>query len=488
MPFNYVTVTASSDLFAPATRAFGDILVIGKGAFGGSAASEAKTFSYPNEAVAAYPRGKATLAEDTAVGAPSIKTATRFPSGTALAIEREKAVELRKVTNVTAESGGGFTHTLNEALGTAHKTGDAVIAQGLSDLAAAISIAFRQKPPPTHVWGLEVAYDSPDWSTALATAADLPVQIVMLANTPLGNPESQTVGKEKDEPEEGAGPAQQDAEGEGGGGAEGPPEDENEGEDEGGGQTVSESPVALLAEHVDTVSNTGGDGKERIGVAMLDSTLTAQEQADLNTGTVHTDRMVLIAHKSPKDDVAAAVAGVIAGYEPHVSLLLKPIAIDMPGSFTTSEIDAFVAKSVNWVTSPTMLPGHGLYLGEGLTASESGNRKYIDIVRTLDDISFRIKASLIQAVGDLRIDRPGLRTVVTLVQTVLAPLVTRGILEDYAIHIPLLVLLERERATLTAPEVEQISDGRAARSVDMDVSVVYTGVIHKIAVKLELKG
>ena len=84
---------------------------------------------------------------------------------------------------------------------------------------------------------------------------------------------------------------------------------------------------ASSADHVATVSNTGGDGKERIGVAMLDRTLTAAAQAALNTGKVKNERMFLVAHKST-DDAAAAAAGVIAGYEPHISMLLKPIKIN----------------------------------------------------------------------------------------------------------------------------------------------------------------
>ncbi|MCF2436265.1 hypothetical protein LV779_25610 [Streptomyces thinghirensis] len=65
---------------------------------------------------------------------------------------------------------------------------------------------------------------------------------------------------------------------------------------------------------------------------------------------------------------------------------------------------------------------------------------------------------------------------------------TRGVIESYAIHIPLLVLMERERATLTPDELVQISEGRSGRKVEMDVSVVYAGVIHQIAVKLVLRG
>ncbi|MER5276491.1 hypothetical protein ABT025_12130 [Streptomyces sp. NPDC002809] len=438
MPFNYVTVKASSDLFTPATRAFGDILVIGKGALG-SAGSGAQSFTYPSEAVKAYPQGATKLADKVEPPTGTVTSAAKFPVGTEVAIGKEGEAEVRTIKAV-ADAAGKFTLTLDEDLKSAHAADDPVVGLDLSELAAAISLAFRQTPPPTKVWGIEVAFNNPVWSTALTAAEDVPAQIVMLANTPLNE------------------------------------------------QPSTKHPVELLAKHVIEVSNTGGDGKERIGVAMLDRTLTQDKQVALNKGAIHDNRMVLVAHKSEKDDVAAAVAGVIAGHEPHISLLLKSLSIEMPDLFTATEIQTYYDNSINWVTSPVMLPGHSLYLGEGLTASPSGNKKYIDIVRTLDDIGFRIKAALIEAVGDLRIDRPGLRTVVTLVQSVLSPLVTRGVIEDYTVHIPLLVLLERERATLSADELEQIGDGRSGRSVDMEVSVVYAGVIHQIAVKLVLKG
>ncbi|MGX1886733.1 hypothetical protein [Streptomyces sp. NPDC055287] len=437
MPFNYVTVTASSDLFAPATRAFGDILVIGTGAIE-SAASAAQPFTYPGDAVNAYPQGATKLTDKVDPDATTATTAAKFPAGSDVAIGKEGAVEVRTITAADA-AGKNFTLTLDKKLKTAHAANDPVVGHGLSDLAAAISLAFRQTPPPTRVWGLEVAYSAPVWSAALTAAKDVPAQIVVLANTPLND------------------------------------------------QPSSSHPVELLAKHVIEVSNSGGDGNERIGVAMLDRTLTQDEQITLNKGAIQDNRMVLVAHQS-EDDVAAAVAGVIAGHEPHISLLLKPVSIKMTDLFTAAEIETYYKNAINWVTSPVLLPGHALYLGEGLTASPSGNKTYIDIVRTLDDISFRVKAALIEAIGDLRIDRPGLRTVVTLVQSVLSPLVTRGVIEDYAIHIPLLVLLERERATLNAEELGQIRNGRSGRIVDMEVSVVYAGVIHQIAVKLVLKG
>ncbi|MFC9593673.1 hypothetical protein ACFTUC_28300 [Streptomyces sp. NPDC056944] len=438
MPFNYITVTASSDLFAPATRAFGDILVIGKGAVGG-VATDARPFTYPGDAEKAYPKGKTKLADKVDAPTKTAVAAAKFPVGTEVAIGKDDAVEVRTITAATDVAGGKSTWTLDDNLTKTHATDDPVVALGLSDLAAAISLAFRQTPPPTKVWGLEVAFDSPVWASAFTAAKDVPAQIVVLANTPLNK------------------------------------------------TPASNHPVDLLAKHVIEVSNSGGDGSERIGVAMLDPALTQAEQIALNKGAIHDNRMVLVAHKS-EDDVAAAVAGVIAGHEPHISLLLKPISIEMTALFTAAEIEDYYDASINWVTSPVLLPGHGLYLGEGLTASPSGNKKYVDIVRTLDDISFRIKATLIEAVGDVRIDRPGLRTVVTLVQGALSPLVSRGVIESYAIHIPLLVLLERDRATLSAEELELIRKGRSGRNVDMEVSVVYAGVIHQIAVKLVLKG
>lgn len=438
MPFNYVTVAASSDLFTPATRAFGDILIIGKGAVG-SSGSAAQRFTDPAKAAEQYPMGATKLVEKSEANATAVSAAAEFPTGTEVVVGKDSTAEVRTIKSVAAVSATKFTLTLDKDLKNPHPVDDPVVGHGTSDLAAAISMAFRQTSPPTVVWGIELAPANPSWATAFAAAADVPAQIVVLANTPLNE------------------------------------------------QPGTNHPVELLANHVTTVSNSGGDGSERIGVAMLDRTLTQAKQIDLNKGDIKSNRMVLVAHKSD-DDVAAAVAGVIAGHEPHISLLLKPISIEMSQLFTANEIEAYYTASINWVASPVLLPGHALYLGEGRTASPAGGKEYVDVVRTLDDISFRIKAALIQAVGDLRIDRPGLRTVVTLVQSVLSPQVTRGVIESYAIHIPLLVLMERERATLTPDELVQISEGRSGRKVEMDVSVVYAGVIHQIAVKLVLKG
>lgn len=432
MPVKYIDVAASSDLFVAATRAFGDIAIAGKGR-GGTPASGPTEFTNPAAAVAAYPVARSvtdgvlnsttTVTSATAsfvasdVGRPV--TGTGIPAGATIVT----------VTNGTTVvlSAAAATTTTGVALTLGAKPNE------LTDLAAAIAIAFRQTPPPTRIWGVQVDATTPDWDGALAEVANLNVQIVVLANSPLNSANAALIGK--------------------------------------------------LATHVATVSNTGGDGKERIGVAMLDPALTAAAAAALNTGGVKNERMFLVAHTSA-EDAGAAAAGVIAGYEPQISILLKPIKINMTRLFSDAEIDRFDGAFINWVTSPVLIPGQSLFLGEGYTADPSQNKKYIDIVRTIDDINFRIKAELIQVIGNFRVSRSGLRGIVTLVQAVLSPQVAADVIEDFSIYIPLLVLLDKDPTSLSAAELAEIQNAQASRSVDMVVTVVSAGVIHRLRIGL----
>src|SRR5271157_15253 len=500
MPVKYIDVTASSDLFVPATRAFGDIAIVGKGR-ASTPASRPAEFTNPAAAIARYPVTPTVtdavldstttvtsaiagfVASDvgrsvTGTGIPAGTTiasvtsattivlsaaATATATGVTLTFSPTRSVKdavldsTPTVTSATAEfaasevgspvTGTGIpagttiasvtsaTTIVLSAAATATATGVALtFGPGLiTDLAAAIAIAFRQTPPPTRVWGVQVDAASPDWAGALAEVANLNVQIVALANMPLNS----------------------------------------------GNATV----IGSLATHVATVSNTGGDGKERIGVAMLDPTLTAATAVALNTGAVKNERMFLIAHTSA-EDAGAAAAGVIAGYEPQISMLLKPIKINMTRLFSDADIDAFDGAFINWVTSPVLIPGQSLFLGEGYTADPSQNKKYIDIVRTIDDINFRIKAELIQAIGNFRVSRSGLRGIVTLVQAVLSPQVAADVIEDFSIHIPLLVLLDKDPTTLSAAELTEIQQAQANRLVDMVVTVVYAGAIHRLHIDL----
>jgi hypothetical protein len=314
-------------------------------------------------------------------------------------------------------------------------------------LGDSIAMTFNQSPGPSLVYGVRVNGGTPDWAAALAAVGTLDVQIVVLANTPVDATTASSTGQ---------------------GGA-----------------------LTQLANHVTSVSNTGDDGKERIGVAMLESGST---NVGLVAGVLASERMVYIAHKSTQD-AAAAVAGTIAGYEPHISLLLKPVSINT-GLFTATEIDALngsetfssppAGQGVNWLTDPVLIPGHGVYMGEGYTG-QPGGKKFVDIVRTIDDVSFRLKAQLIYTIGSLRISRAGLRTLIAQVEAVLDPLVRGEVIEGYDIVVPILTLLDKDPAKLTASELQQINDAQTQRLVEMLVSVDYAGAIHRIALNLKFE-
>lgn len=373
MAVRYITVTPVTKMFKPATRAFGDIAIVG----------------------------------DTDADATGPK---RIPV---------------PVTNPNSVS-----HSSNAA-GKDKPVYDTAWFKG--SLGNSVRKAFEQSPGPTTVWAVRT--DTADAGNAipnaLAEVAKLDVQIVALANKPL---KSATEGKDE---------------------------------------------VELLASHVSTVSKTGADGKERIGIAMLGKGIT---DPSVITSNMSIDRMVMVAHKS-NEDAAAAVAGTIAGYEPHISLLLKQVKIGMDELFSDAEIDAFNTARVNWLTDPSLLPGKGIFMGEGYTLS--ADVPYIDIVRTIDDISFRLKAMLIRSIGDLRVSRSGLRALVSQMTAVLEPLKQREVIEGYDVFFPLLVLLDKEPADLTDAELQQINNAQNDRTVEAIVSVDYAGAIHRLNITLK---
>ncbi|GLY37058.1 hypothetical protein Amsp01_030820 [Amycolatopsis sp. NBRC 101858] len=313
------------------------------------------------------------------------------------------------------------------------------------ELGEAIALAFGQTPGPTLVYGVAVNSATPDFAAALRAVAALNVQLVMLANTPVT-----------------------------------------------AAATTAGGPLALLVDHVVSVSTTGGDGQERMGVAML--TKGSTTVADVPKALAN-ERMVYVAHQSDQD-VAAAVTGAIAGYEPHVSLLLKPVRVNN-APFTAAQIDLINGsenldaggpggQGINWLTSPSLIPGQGVFLGEGYTGDPAG-KKFIDIVRTVDDVSFRLKAQLIKSIGNLRISRSGLRALVAQMEAVLGPLVSAEVLDGFELIVPLLVLLDKDPATLTADELNRIHTANVQRLVQVLAAVRYAGAMHRISITLKFE-
>jgi hypothetical protein len=310
-------------------------------------------------------------------------------------------------------------------------------------LGNAVALAFAQSPGPSQITAVRVDETTPDWASALTALEAADVQIVALAASPL-NP------------------------------------------------TSASGSIAALGAHVVSVSNTGGDGKERIGVAML---AKGASDPTVVSGALSSERMVYVAHKSD-EDVAAAVAGVIAGYEPHISMLLKPVQVDS-APFTAAEIGAIngsenfssgpAGLGVNWLVDPALIPGQGVYLGEGYTGAPGGGKKYIDIVRTIDNISFLLKAQLIRSVGNVRISRSGLRALWAQMEAVLEPLVRQGVIEGYDIVIPILGLLDKPPASLSAAELAQVQNAQAQRVLEALVAVDYAGAIHRVSLTLRFE-
>jgi hypothetical protein len=317
-------------------------------------------------------------------------------------------------------------------------------------LGNSIATAFKQRPGPALVYGIPSA--GPDYTDALGAASQLDAQLVVLANTlltdaavappnPTGTPPTNVAGA-----------------------------------------------IVQLAQHVNSVSQTGGDGKERMGVVMFPPGLP---KFSLISSDLLSDRMVYIAHKSSKDDVAAAIAGTIAGYEPNVSLLLKPVVVDNDGgAFTPTEIgqinDQETSKGVgvNWLTTSPLIPGGGFYMGEAYTGTKANNRGYIDIVRTIDDISFRLKARLIRSIGNVRISRAGLRSLIAQMEAVLDPLVLDEVITGYQVVVPLLSILDKDPATLTRPESDEKTNAEASRLVKIAIAVEYAAAVHRLAINL----
>jgi len=373
MAVRYITVTPVTNLFKPATRAFGDIAIVG-----------------------------ATDAD--ATGPTNIPVPVTNPDS--------------------------VTHKSNAA-GKNKPVDDVAWFKGA--LGRSVRLALGQNPGPTTVYAIKLGAGANALADALTEVAKLDVQIVVLANTPLVS------------------------------------------------AAQGRTEVEALAAHVNGVSNTGGDGKERIGVAMLGKNIT---DPAVVTAAMSINRMVLVAHRSD-DDVAAAVAGVIGGHQPHISLLLKQVQVGMDDLFSDSEIDAFNTARINWLTDPTLIPGKGVYMGEGYTLGAS--QPYIDIVRVIDDISFRLKAVLIASIGELRISRAGLRALSSQMSAVLEPLRQQEVIDQYDVFLPLLVLLDKDPASLTDVELQMIHDARVARSVDAIVAIKYAGAIHRLQITLKFE-
>jgi hypothetical protein len=264
--------------------------------------------------------------------------------------------------------------------------------------------------------------------------------------------------------------------------------------DVGGAGPPATNLLALKA-HVEAMS---AQGLKRIGVAAVDPstakspTYPADVDATMTPLRSTVSRMILVAARgaSATTDVASAAMAAIAGFEPQVSVVLKKIrglAMPLASQFSPSEIKLLSEAGINPIIDPSLIEGTSLHFADGRTYTTDADLLFIDIVRVLDDIEFRLKAGLIGMVGDARITKSGLTRVKLRVEGILEPLVTRAVIDAFDVTIPLLDILSLPESTRTAGENADVATARANRSVEMLITVTYGPAVHRLLVTLAPK-
>lgn len=277
---------------------------------------------------------------------------------------------------------------------------------------------------------------------------------------------------------------------------------------------VESGPLTALKNHVESMS---GDGQKRLGIAMVDpeiaksSNYITERITALNPLKSSSSRMVIIAargaiastakvveeageRKTVEEtytaDAATAAMAAIAGFDPQVSVVLKKVrgfAMPVESQYSPSEIKGLSEAGIIPIIDPALIVGESLHFAEGRCFTTDASLLYIDIVRVLDDIDFRLKAGLIGAVGDARITKSGMTMLKTRVEGILDPLQRGGVIVDFAIDIPVLNILSVPETTWTATDRSIVQTARANRMVDLFVSVTYGPAVHRLKVTLSPK-
>jgi hypothetical protein len=254
--------------------------------------------------------------------------------------------------------------------------------------------------------------------------------------------------------------------------------------------------LAPLKAHCEAMSS---EGQKRIGVAMVNPAMKASDDAqkiidrcvELKSSS---SRMVMIAGRgatvegttTPADAATASMAA-FAGYQPQVSLVLKRVrGVRMPveTQFTPSEITALSEEEIIPIIDPALIPGESLHFAEARAYTTDTSLLYIDIVRVLDDIDFRLKAGLVGVIGDARITKAGLSAVKARTEGILGPLQQAAVIDAFAVTIPVLDILFIPQAARTPADQNIVAQARAERQVDLFVEIEYGPATHHLVVHL----
>ncbi len=251
--------------------------------------------------------------------------------------------------------------------------------------------------------------------------------------------------------------------------------------------------LTALKAHVESMS---AQGQKRIGVAMVDpATPKANNYVQTVTAAANplkssVSRMVMIAARGAATDAATAAMAAIAGYAPHISIVLKKVFdVTMPveSQYSPTEIKGLSEAGIIPVIDPVLIPGESLHFAEGRLFTTDQNLAYVDIARVLDDVDFRLKAGLIGQIGDARITKAGMTQVKTQVDGILGPLKRGNVIADFSVNIPVLDILSLPESAWSATEKSIVQTARANRTVDMFVSITYGPAVHLLKVTLAPK-
>ena len=70
-------------------------------------------------------------------------------------------------------------------------------------------------------------------------------------------------------------------------------------------------------------------------------------------------------------------------------------------------------------------------------------------------------------------------------EAILGPLVDEGVLNSFEVVVPVLTLLDKDPATLTAGEAQAIQNAQANRLVEVLAAVKYASAVHRISISLK---
>lgn len=264
----------------------------------------------------------------------------------------------------------------------------------------------------------------------------------------------------------------------------------------------SASAVALLVPLKDHVENMSAAGQKRMGFAMVNpAAKTVNDVATIvnRTGNLKSSvsRMVLVAARgavvegtTALADAATAAMAAVAGLPPHASMVLKKVrgmrmATEL--QFGPTEIKGLSEEEIDPIIDPTLIPGESLHFAEGRAFTTDADLLYVDIVRVLDDIDFRLKAGLIGSIGDARITKAGLNALKARTEGILGPLERSGVIAGFEIRIPVLDILFVPESARSPADTNLVNTARANRTVEMLVSITYGPAVHLLRVTLAPK-